>query len=225
MRRSLTAATFGTMASLGAIGVILLGAVPMAAAQVTPAASVILAQSMNGAPNAMDAPAPGFTLTDQHGRQVSLSGLRGKVVLLTFLDPVCVTDCPLIAQEFRQAGQLLGADNRRVELVAVNLNPIYSQLDYIRAFDRAEGLDTVPNWHFLTSDQARLRQVWRAYGVASQVLRAGAMLGHSDVAFVVDQRGYLVQELNFDPGPGTPVTKSSFAAQLAGAASQTLGPA
>ena len=222
VRRSLTAATFGTMASLGAIGVILLGAVPMAAAQATPAASVILAQSMNGAPNAMDAPAPDFTLTDQHGRQVSLSGLRGKVMLLTFLDPVCVTDCPLIAQEFRQAGQLLGADNRRVELVAVNLNPIYSQLDYIRAFDHAEGLDTVPNWHFLTSDQGRLRQVWRAYGVASQVLRAGAMLGHSDVAFVVDQRGYLVQELNFDPGPGTPVTKSSFAAQLADAASQTL---
>jgi len=222
VRRSLTAATFGTMASLGAIGVILLGAVPMAAAQATPAASVILAQSMNGAPNAMDAPAPGFTLTDQHGRQVSLSGLRGKVVLLTFLDPVCVTDCPLIAQEFLEAGRLLGADSRRVELVAVNLNPIYSQPDYIRAFDHAEGLDTVPNWYFLTSDQARLRQVWRAYGVASQVLRAGAMLGHSDVAFVVDQRGHLVQELNFDPGPGTPVTKSSFAAQLADAATQTL---
>ena len=220
--RSLTAATFGTMASLGAVGVILLGAVPMAAAQVTPAASVILAQSMNGAPNAMDAPAPDFTLTDQHGRPVSLSGLRGKVVLLTFLDPVCVTDCPLIAQEFREAGRLLGADSRRVELVAVNLNPIYSQLDYIRAFDHAEGLDAVPSWYFLTSDQARLRQVWRAYGVASQVLQAGAMLGHSDVAFVVDQRGHLVQELNFDPGPGTPVTKSSFAAQLADAATQTL---
>ena len=104
----------------------------------------------------------------------------------------------------------------------MNLNPIYSQPDYIRAFDRAEGLDTVPNWRFLTSDQARLRQVWRAYGVASQVLQAGAMLGHSDVAFVVDQRGHLVQELNFDPGPGTQVTKSSFAAQLADAASQTL---
>jgi hypothetical protein len=58
VRRALTAATFGTMASLGAVGVILLGAVPMAAAQATPAASVILAQSMNGTPNAMDAPAP-----------------------------------------------------------------------------------------------------------------------------------------------------------------------
>ena len=100
MHCSLTAATFGTMASLGAIGVVLLGAVPMAAAQATPAASIILAQSMDGAANAMDAPAPDFTLTDQHGRQMSLASLHGKVVLLTFLDPVCVTDCPLIAQEF-----------------------------------------------------------------------------------------------------------------------------
>ena len=222
LHRSLTAATFGTMASLGAIAVVLLGAVPMAAAQATPAASVILAQAMDGAANAMDSPAPDFTLTDQHGRQMSLAGLHGKVVLLTFLDPVCVTDCPLIAQEFRQAGQLLGARSRQVELVAVNINPMYSQLAYIRAFDRAEGLDTVPNWHFLTSDEARLRQVYRLYGVASQTLPAGAMLGHSDIAFVVDQRGHLVQELNFDPGPGTAVTKSSFAAELADAASQTL---
>jgi cytochrome oxidase Cu insertion factor (SCO1/SenC/PrrC family) len=165
--------------SLGAIGVVLLGAVPMAAAQATPAASVILAQSMDGGANPMDAPAPGFTLTDQHGRQVSLAGLRGKVVLLTFLDPVCVTDCPLIAQEFRAAGQLLGARSRQVELVAVNINPLYSQLAYIRAFDHAEGLDTLPDWHFLTDDPARLRQVYRAYGVASQTLPAGAMLAGS----------------------------------------------
>jgi cytochrome oxidase Cu insertion factor (SCO1/SenC/PrrC family) len=167
-------------------------------------------------------PAPGFTLTDQHGRQVSLSGLHGKVVLLTFLDPVCVTDCPLIAQEFRAAGQLLGARSRQVELVALNINPLYDQLAYIRAFDHAEGLDTVPNWHFLTSDSARLRQVYRAYGVASQTLPVGAMLGHSDIAFVVDQHGHLVQELNVDPGPGTQVTKSSFAAELADTARQTL---
>ncbi len=222
LHRSLTAATFGTMTSLGAIGVILLGAIPLAAAQATPAASVILAQSIDGAANLMDAPAPDFALTDQHGRQVSLSGLRGKVVLLTFLDPVCVSDCPLIAREFRQAGQLLGAATRRVELVAVNVNPLYNELAYTQAFDRQEGLDTVPDWLFLTSDPARLRQVYRAYGVASQTLPAGAMLGHSDIAFVIDGRGNLRQELNFDPGPGTTVTQSSFAAELADAASQTL---
>jgi len=59
-------------------------------------------------------------------------------VLLTFLDPVCVTDCPLIAQEFRQAGQLLGASRQQVELVAVDVNPLYNELAYTRQFDQQE---------------------------------------------------------------------------------------
>jgi hypothetical protein len=49
------------------------------------------------------------------------------------------------------------------------------------------------------------------------------MLAHNDVAFVIDQAGHLRQELNFDPGPGTAATKSSFAAELADAATGLLG--
>ena len=80
----------------------------MAAAQASDAASPILAQSVDGSSAPMNSPAPGFTLTDQDGRKVSLASLHGKVVLLTFLDDTCTTDCPLIAQEFRQAGHALG---------------------------------------------------------------------------------------------------------------------
>jgi peroxiredoxin len=80
-----------------------------------------------------------FQLTDQHGQAVSLASLRGKVVLLTFLDPVCTTDSPLIAQEFRAAGQLLGASSK-VELVAIVASPVYHQVAYTRAFDRQEHL-------------------------------------------------------------------------------------
>ena len=222
VRQWATTASFGTMVSAGAVAVILLGAAPMAAAQASPAASTILAQAVDGSASPVDSPAPGFTLTDQHGRQVPLSGLRGKVVLLTFLDPVCVTDCPLIAQEFRQAGQLLGGDARRVELVAVDVNPLYNELAYTQAFDRQEGLAGVPDWLYLTGSPGRLRQVYQAYGVVSETSPGGAMLGHNDVAFVIDQAGHLRQELNFDPGPGTAATKSSFAAELADAATQLV---
>ncbi|HEY7147654.1 MAG TPA: SCO family protein, partial [Streptosporangiaceae bacterium] len=211
VRQSVAAASAGTVISVGAVGVIVLGAAPMAAAQASPAASTILAQAVDGASVPVDIPAPGFTLTDQHGRQVPLSGLRGKVVLLTFLDPVCVTDCPLIAQEFRQAGQLLGGAAGRVELVAVDVNPLYNEVAYTQAFDRQEGLAGVPDWLYLTGSPGRLRPVYRAYGVASETAPGGAMLAHNDVAFVIDQAGHLRQELNFDPGPGTAATKSSFA--------------
>ena len=77
----------------------------------------------------LNLPAPGFSLTDQDGHTVSLASLRGKVVLMTFLDPVCTTDCPIIAQEFKQTGQLLGAQDKNVELVAVVANPTYRSLD------------------------------------------------------------------------------------------------
>jgi cytochrome oxidase Cu insertion factor (SCO1/SenC/PrrC family) len=222
LRRSAAAASIQSVASLGAVGVIILGAAPMAAAQASPVADTILAQSIDGSSTPLNYPAPPFTLTSQHGTQVSLASLRGKVVLLTPLDDTCSVDCPLIAQEFRQAGQLLSGDSRRVELVAINNNPIDTQLAYIQAFDRQEGLASVPNWLYLTGSAAQLEQVYRRYGLPMEVLPAGAMIGHGDYAFVIDQAGHMRQELDFDPGPGTAATKSSFAAELADAAQQLL---
>jgi cytochrome oxidase Cu insertion factor (SCO1/SenC/PrrC family) len=223
LRRSVAAASIQSVASVGAVAVIVLGAAPMAAAQASPAADPILAQAINGSSAPLDFPAPGFSLTGQRGQTVTLASLRGKVVLLTFLDDTCSVDCPLIAQEFRQAGQLLGADSRRVALVAINYNPLYTQVSYIRAFDRQEGLDGVPNWLYLTGTRARLQQVWREYGAApAQILPAGSMIGHGDYAFVIDQAGHMRRELGFDTGPGTQATKSSFAAELTGAAQQLL---
>ena len=222
LRRSAATASFRTVASVGALGLIILGAAPMAAAQASPDADPILAESIAGSSAPLNFPAKDFRLTDQHGRAVSLASLRGKVVLLTFLDPVCTTDCPLIAQEFRQAGQLLGTASRKVELVAIAANPVYYQLAYTRAFNRQEYLNQVPNWLFLTGSVAQLKQVWKDYGLFAEILPAGSMVGHPDVAFVIDAAGRVREELNTDPGPGTTATKSSFAVLLAGAARRAL---
>ena len=222
VRRSVATASFRTVAAVGAVGLIILGAAPMAAAQASPNADPILAEAIAGSAAPLNFPAKGFHLTDQHGRPVSLASLRGKAVLLTFLDPVCTTDCPLIAQEFRSAGQLLGAASRKVELVAIVANPVYHQVTDVQAFDRQEYMNQVPNWLYLTGTVPQLQQVWKNYGIAAQILPAGSMIGHPDVAYVIDQAGHVRQELNTDPGPGTTATKSSFAVLLADAARQAL---
>jgi cytochrome oxidase Cu insertion factor (SCO1/SenC/PrrC family) len=215
-------ASFGTVAALGAVGLIILGAAPMAAAQANHNADPILAEAIDGSTAQLNFPAKNFQLTDQHGRTVTLASLRGKVVLLTFLDPVCTSDCPLIAQEFRAAGQLLGAASHKVELVAVANNPIYHQVADTQAFDRQEHLNQVPNWLYLTGSVPQLQQIWKEYGIAAVTLPAGSMIGHNDVAYVIDQAGHVRAELNTDPGPGTTATKSSFAVLLANAARQAL---
>jgi cytochrome oxidase Cu insertion factor (SCO1/SenC/PrrC family) len=220
--RSLASASISSVAAVGSIGVIILGAAPMAAAQANPVADTILAQAIAGSSAPVNYPAPGFSLTDQHGRTVTLASLHGKVVLLTFLDDTCSVDCPLIAQEFRQAGQLLAADSRQVELVAINYNPLYTQVSYIQAFDRQEGMASLLNWLYLTGTRATLQRVWQGYGLPMVILPAGSMIGHGDYAFIIDQAGHMRQELNFDTGPGSQATKSSFAAELTDAARQLL---
>jgi cytochrome oxidase Cu insertion factor (SCO1/SenC/PrrC family) len=222
LRRAVASASIQSVAVVGALGLIILGAAPMAAAQASPNADPILAEAIAGSTAPLNFPAKAFQLTDQHGRTVSLASLHGKVVLLTFLDPVCTSDCPLIAQEFRAAGQLLGASDRKIELVAVVANPIYHQIAYTQAFDRQERLTHVPNWLYLTGSVPQLQQAWKNYGIAAQIVPAGSMISHPDIAYVIDQAGQVRAELNTDPGPGTTATKSSFAVLLANAARTAL---
>ncbi len=211
-----------SIAAVGALAVILLGAAPMAAAAANRTADPILALAISGNSSQLNLPAPGFALTDQGGRTVSLASLHGKVVLMTFLDPVCTTDCPIIAQEFKQAGQMLGAQAGHVELVAVVANPTYRSTAFTRAFDRQEGLTAVPNWLYLTGSLGQLGEVWRHYGVTVQNLPAGAMSAHNDLAVIIDPAGRIRQEMDADPGPGTSGTKSSFSVLLSQYARQAL---
>jgi cytochrome oxidase Cu insertion factor (SCO1/SenC/PrrC family) len=222
LARAVAGAPVRVLVAAWAAVVVVLGAAPMAMAQASPQADPIIAQAIAGSYATLDLPAPAFRLTDQDGASVSLAGLRGKVVLLTFLDPVCTSDCPLIAQEFRQADQVLGRQSRHVELVAIVANPLYRELAYTRAFDRQESLTGLPNWRYLTGPVAQLSRAWRAYGVGVGVVPAGGMVAHPDIAFVISARGRIRAELDFDPGPGTASSVSSFAAELTGAARQAL---
>ena len=211
-----------SVGAVAALAIILLGAAPMAAAAANRTADPILALAIAGDSTAMNLPAPGFQLTDQNGQPVSLASLRGKVVLMTFLDPVCTTDCPIIGAEFKEAGVLLGRQDADVDLVAIVANPTYRTAAFTQAFDREEGLNTVPNWRYLTGSLSQLSQVWRQYGITVENLPAGAMSAHNDLAVVIDRTGHIREEVGADPGPGTASTQSSFSVLLSQYARQAL---
>jgi cytochrome oxidase Cu insertion factor (SCO1/SenC/PrrC family) len=198
-----------TLAAIGAAIVVLLGAAPMVLASTNPVADAIVTEAVNGTPDVTSAPAPGFLLTDQSGRSVTLASLRGKVLAITFLDPVCTSDCPVIAQEFRQADSALGATASKVEFIAIVANPLYRSIFDTDVFDRVEGLNHLPNWLYLTGSLAELNQVWDAYGVQVDVVGAGAMVDHADVAFVIDAHGDTRYIQSADPGTGAS-SESSF---------------
>ena len=223
LRDRAAAVSSRSVGAVGAVAVIVVGAAPMAFASVNKNADPIIAEAIAGDSAPINEPAPGFTLTSQAGRRVSLTSLRGKVVLLTFLDPVCTTDCPIIAQEMRAADTMLGAKASQVELVAVVANQTYVSRTFTQAFTRQEGLDQVPNWLYLTGSLSQLQVVWRHYRIEVQNLPAGAMSAHNDLVFVISATGRIRQEIDSDPGPGTSASKSSFAGMLATSALGTMG--
>ena len=206
---------FRCLAALGAIGVVLLGAAPMALAATSPIADPLLTEAINGTPNATNIPAAPFDLIDQYGRPVSLESLRGHALAITFLDPVCTTDCPLIAQELHEADQMLGTESRRAVFIGIVANPFYRSVAMTRAFDDQEGLAHVKNWLYLTGSLPSLRQTWDNYGVEVAIEPAGSLVAHSDIAYVIDPSGHTRYILDADPGQGTQALKSSFAGLVA----------
>lgn len=132
--------------------------------------------------------APGFTLTDQRDRPVSLSSLRGKAVVLVFFDNHCHELCPLFSQDIRAASADLGHLARRVAFVAVNVNPFYPQVRYDVAFDRRVGLDKVRDWYFLTGPLPALEAVWRAYG-AQPTIGPDNSVTHTSAIDFIDPQG------------------------------------
>jgi cytochrome oxidase Cu insertion factor (SCO1/SenC/PrrC family) len=214
---------FRAIAAIGAVAVVLIGAAPMAAASTNPNADPILAEALDGTPNLLNSPAPPFTLTDQQGRAVSLASLRGQTVVLTFLDPVCTNDCPIIAQEFHQADEQLGSQAHNVKFIAVDANPIYLATAYTQAFTEREGLAGVSNWLYLTGSLPTLTQVWNSYGIEVGVSSAGAMVAHSELAYIIDANGHTRAVLDEEQGSGGS-DQSSFTQLLTSQVEQVLHP-
>jgi cytochrome oxidase Cu insertion factor (SCO1/SenC/PrrC family) len=208
-------------AAVGAIVVVLVGTTPMVSASVNSRTDTDLALAVGGAPQVTAGLAPSFHLVDQRRQPVSLADLRGYTVAMTFLDPVCTTDCPVIAQEFRAANQMLGSAAGKVRFVAIAANPQYHSVTVIDDFDRKEGLTSEPNWFYLTGSSATLHSVLNSYGVAVANGTAGSMTIHADMAYVIDARGVIRRIINADPGDSS-ADHSSFSSLLVSEIDQVM---
>jgi cytochrome oxidase Cu insertion factor (SCO1/SenC/PrrC family) len=134
--------------------------------------------------------APPFTLVDQTGRTVSLAALKGKSVVLEFMDPHCTDICPIISQEFVDAYHDLGADRSNVVFVAVNVNPFHLAVADMSAFTEEHELNAVPTWHFLTGPVGSLHTVWTDYGVEVDAPSPTADVIHSSFVYFIDPEGH-----------------------------------
>ena len=134
-------------------------------------------------------PAPGFTLTDQAGRTLSLASFKGRAVVLEFMDPHCTDICPLVSLEFTDAYHDLGATASHVVFVAVNVNPYHRAVSDMAAYSAEHQLDAIPSWHFFTGTPGSLRAVWNAFGIEVDAPGPAADVIHTSTVYFIDPSG------------------------------------
>jgi cytochrome oxidase Cu insertion factor (SCO1/SenC/PrrC family) len=211
-----------SLVAAAAAGLVLLGVVPLALAQATASADPILARSVAGPSVPGGYRAPGFALTDQYGRTVTLASLRGRVVLLSFLDPVCPPSCPPIGQELRRAARMLGGRARQLELVGIVLSPDRRSVATLQAFDRQAGLSRLPNWLFLTGRPRGSSRSGRSTGSPRSPPPLAARSRTRTRPASSTGPGRVAQRYRTGSPPGTAAMASSSAALFAEAARQAL---
>lgn len=130
--------------------------------------------------------APPFSLRDQAGRPVSRASIRGRVVLLTFLDSRCVDVCGVAGHALAEVERQLPLSERPLLLV-VGLNPSGDTPASVRAAAKRWGWRS--GWRWLSGPREDLQRVWRSYGIG--VRTPGDRIVHDAAVYLVDRAGFL----------------------------------
>lgn len=150
-------------------------------------------------------PLAGFGLRDTiTGELVRARDLRGRVVLLTFLDSQCTESCPVIAFQVARGLDLLSRDERlQVEAIAISTDPEEDTPANIRAFLRKQ--HALGRFRYVNGAVPEMRRVWKRFHILSS-LESGKDTLHSAPVRVYDREGIWVSTLH----PGVDLTQANL---------------
>jgi cytochrome oxidase Cu insertion factor (SCO1/SenC/PrrC family) len=117
---------------------------------------------------------PDIQVIDDHGRQMSLGALRGKVVLLEFIHVGCPGVCDNLINKFGQIADMLGPNlGSRVVLLTVTNDPQHDSPPMLLqlARDRAADLN---GWLFVTGKPGDVDRIIKAFGLHNERLPDGS---------------------------------------------------
>lgn len=138
-------------------------------------------------------PLPRFALRSYRGETIRSGQLRGRVVLITFLDTKCRTKCPVFAADIGAALRLLEpAELSNVTPLAISVEPKTDTPTNVRAFLRRRHAQAID---FLIGPRPALRAAWRAFRIVAAAETGSADVHSADLR-IFDRRGTWVSTLH-----------------------------
>jgi len=111
---------------------------------------------------------PKLSLTDQNGRAISLSSLKGKPALVAFIHTSCEGPCELITAQMKSVARNLGPGFKSdVTMISITTDPKEDGSRELLAYAKAQGVNT-EGWVFLTGTPANIRRLLVLYGVSAE---------------------------------------------------------
>jgi protein SCO1 len=144
--------------------------------------------------------APPIRLRNYLGKPVSLSQYRGKAVLVTFLYVHCPDVCPAIASALRVVDQQLGPAAKKVQMIAVSVDPRGDKPSSVARFLAQRHM--TGRMQYLVGSAKQLVPVWKAWNVGSQQDASNPeFVAHTALVYGVSGSGKLttIYPSNFKP--------------------------
>ncbi len=144
---------------------------------------------------ALGAAVPDFTLLDQRKRPVSLSSLRGKLVVANFVYTTCALPnfCLRLANNFgvlqKRFAQQLGKD---LVLLTLTFDPIHDTPEVMAAYARQWNAHA-DTWRFLTGAPADVERACALFGV--HAFSNEGLMDHSLHTVIIGRDGRLVANI------------------------------
>jgi cytochrome oxidase Cu insertion factor (SCO1/SenC/PrrC family) len=173
------------LALLGSVAIGVFMSLTMRPHTTSAAAQVVISPSTNviGAPLARQTTPPLTGLVDQNGKPVTLADEKGHVVLLAFMDPLCVNLCPILGRDIVAVEQALPKGIKPVLLI-VSVMPDRTAADVDEFIKTNLTTKWDPGWHWLLGPDATLEITWLKWGEPLEPPKTNYL-------DVIDPQGYL----------------------------------
>ena len=109
-------------------------------------------------------PVPDFTLTDQDGKQVKSTDLKGQPIVYAFVYSTCEDVCPAQVQTIK--GALDDLDREDVKVVGISVDPANDTRKRAASFLLKQGM--TGRMEFLMGTREELAPVWEAFAIQPQ---------------------------------------------------------
>jgi len=137
--------------------------------------------------------APDFSLTDEHGKRVTMREYRGKPVVVTFMYSHCKDTCPVQAQQIKGALDDLG---HPLPALSVSVDPSGDTPKSVAHFNAEQGVTGRLRW--VLGSESQLRRLWNGFNTTPQTPSAE----HMARLVLIDKRGF--QRIGYPASQVTP---------------------